>query len=107
MAHQIMDGLPEGQPSLDVMDIVARRNTFGRQRDSFEADLDVPVMGELPVPGVFIRAPGIESVGTGVEVLARLPESTIVAARQGRLLATTFHPELTGDDRFHRYFLEL
>jgi pyridoxal 5'-phosphate synthase pdxT subunit len=107
MAHQIMDGLPEGQPNLDVMDIVARRNAFGRQRDSFEADLDVPIMGELPVPGVFIRAPGIESVGTGVEVLARLPESMIVAARQGRLLATTFHPELTGDDRFHRYFLEL
>jgi len=107
MAHQIIDGRPEGQPNLDVMDIVARRNAFGRQRDSFEAVLDVPVMGEQPVPGVFIRAPGIESVGMGVEVLARLPESKIVAARQGRLLATTFHPELTGDDRFHRYFLEL
>lgn len=107
MARQIVGGLAEGQTSLNIIDIVARRNAFGRQLDSFEAELDVPVVGDAPIPGVFIRAPGIDSVGAGVEVLARLPAGGIVAVRQGRLLATTFHPELTGDDRFHRYFLEL
>lgn len=107
MAQQILDGRPEGQPRLGIMDIVVRRNAFGRQRDSFEAELDMPAVGESPVPGVFIRAPVIESVGADVEVLARLSGASIVAARQGRLLVTTFHPELTGDDRLHRYFLEL
>lgn len=94
-----------GQPLLWLMDIVARRNAFGRQVDSFEAELSVPVLGPKPLTGVFIRAPWIESAGPDVEVLAT-HEGHIVMARQGRLLATAFHPELTGDERVHRYFLE-
>ena len=83
------------------------RNAFGRQLDSFEADLDVKPLGDASFHAVFIRAPRISRVGPGVEVLARLADGTVVAARQGRLLATSFHPELTHDDRFHRYFLSL
>ncbi|MBI4506468.1 MAG: pyridoxal 5'-phosphate synthase glutaminase subunit PdxT [Chloroflexi bacterium] len=94
------------QPLLATMDIVVRRNAFGRQADSFEVDLDVPRLGALPVRAIFIRAPRIIAAGTGVEVLARLADGTIAAARQGRLLATAFHPELTPDTRFHRYFAE-
>jgi 5'-phosphate synthase pdxT subunit len=95
-----------GIPALQAMDIGVRRNAFGRQVDSFEADLYVPVLGDPPYRAIFIRAPIIEDVGPAVEVLARLPDGTPVAARQGRLLATAFHPELTPDDRFHRYFIE-
>jgi 5'-phosphate synthase pdxT subunit len=103
------------QPLLGVMDITVERNAFGRQVDSFETELRLPVLAspERPFHAVFIRAPLIDGVGKGVDVLARLddPEGKgggrIVAARQGRLLATSFHPELTGDDRFHRYFLTL
>lgn len=94
-----------GIVGLEAMDIAVRRNAFGRQVDSFEADLHIPVLGDPPFRAVFIRAPVIEDVGPGVEVLARLPDGTPVAARQGRLLATAFHPELTTDDRFHRFFL--
>jgi 5'-phosphate synthase pdxT subunit len=98
------------QPLLGLMDIRVARNAFGRQVDSFEIDLDVPVLdggaGRL-FHAVFIRAPLIESAGPAVAVLARLPDGRIVAAQQGRLLATSFHPELTRDDRFHRYFLGL
>jgi 5'-phosphate synthase pdxT subunit len=83
-----------------------RRNAFGRQLDSFEADLEVPALGAVPFHAVFIRAPLIESVGPEVEVLSRL-DDRIVAARQGQLLATSFHPELTHDGRFHDYFLTL
>ena len=90
---------------LGVMDIEVRRNAFGRQVDSFESSLPIPVLGETPFPGVFIRAPMIEAVGEGVEVLARLPQGPVVAARQGRLLVSAFHPELTRDLRFHAYFL--
>ncbi len=86
------------------MDIEVRRNAYGRQSESFEADLDFAHIGE-PYRGVFIRAPWIESVCEGVEVLAQ-HDGQIVAARQGRLLATTFHPELTGDPRIHRYFVQ-
>jgi pyridoxal 5'-phosphate synthase pdxT subunit len=98
------------QPLLGLMDISIRRNAFGRQVDSFEADLLVPALAEpqRPFHAVFIRAPLIDTTGKGVEVLARLPDGqagSIVAARQGNLLATSFHPELTDDDRFHRYFL--
>jgi 5'-phosphate synthase pdxT subunit len=99
------------QPLLGLMDICVRRNAFGRQAESFETDLDVP---EIITPensryfhAVFIRAPLIESVGPDVQVLARLSDGRIVAARQHNLLATSFHPELTGDDRFHRYFMSL
>jgi 5'-phosphate synthase pdxT subunit len=94
------------QPLLGLMDVVVARNAFGRQVDSFEADLDVPALGEPPFPAVFIRAPLIKRVGPGVEVLARLDGGRIVAARQGHLLATAFHPELSSDDRFHRLFLQ-
>ena len=94
-------------PIAGLMDIRVRRNAFGRQLDSFEADLDVPVLGADPFHAVFIRAPLIESVGSGVEVLSKMGDGTIVAARQGTLLATSFHPELTHDGRFHEYFLTL
>jgi len=101
------------QPLLRLMDIVVERNAFGRQVDSFEADLDVPVLGPAgngqprPFHAIFIRAPLIERVGEGVEVLAKLSDGRIVAARQNNLLATSFHPELTSDDRLHQYFLNL
>jgi 5'-phosphate synthase pdxT subunit len=102
------------QPLLGLMDITVERNAFGRQADSFIVDLSVPVLEdpERPFRAVFIRAPLIEDVGKGVEVVARLSDEAgntdrIVAARQGHLLATSFHPELSDDDRFHRYFLRL
>jgi pyridoxal 5'-phosphate synthase pdxT subunit len=99
------------QPLLGLMDIIVARNAFGRQVDSFEVDLKVPALqssgSAAPYHAVFIRAPLIESVGKGVEVLASLEDGRIVAVRQGHLLATSFHPELTADDRFHRYFLEM
>lgn len=100
------------QPLLGVMDITVARNAFGRQVDSFEIDLPIPALdggAAQPFHAVFIRAPLIERAGPAVTVLAHLPGAAgrIVAAQQGRLLATSFHPELTGDDRFHRYFLSL
>ncbi|KAF0111292.1 MAG: glutamine amidotransferase [Chloroflexi bacterium] len=100
------------QPLLEVMDIVIERNAFGRQVDSFEVDLDVPCLSmddkqNRPFHAVFIRAPLIESIGKNVEALATLGDGRIVAARQGKILTTSFHPELTHDDRFHRYFMEL
>lgn len=105
MAKEVVDGVPD-QPLLNVMDIAVRRNAFGRQVDSFEADLAVPVLGAEPFHAVFIRAPLIERVGEEVETIASLAYGA-VAARQGNLLATAFHPELMEDDRFHRYFLTL
>ena len=100
------------QPLLQVMDIKVERNAFGRQVNSFEIDLDIPALKEVdqsdkPYHAIFIRAPLIEEVGGSTEVLARLPDERIIAARQGKLLATSFHPELTADDRFHRYFMEM
>ena len=92
---------------LGVMDIKVKRNAFGRQKDSFETELSIPVLGEKPFPGVFIRAPAIERANGKAEILARLDNGTGVAARQGKLVATAFHPELTGDLRFHRYFLDI
>lgn len=93
------------QPLLGVMDMVMERNAFGRQLQSFEADLPLEGFGGPPMRSVFIRAPVIRSVGPGVQILARLRDGRIVAARQGPLLATAFHPELTDDDRLHRLFL--
>jgi len=93
--------------SLGLMDITVRRNAFGRQRESFEAELTIPVLGEKPFPGVFIRAPLIEQVNSQVEILAKLADGTIVAVRQKKLLALAFHPELTDDLRFHQYFLDI
>ena len=92
---------------LGLMDITVKRNAFGRQRESFETELNVPALGTKPFPGVFIRAPLIEQANGKVEVLAQLADGTIVAAREGKMLALSFHPELTDDLRFHQYFLEL
>lgn len=94
------------QPLLGLMDIVVERNAFGRQRESFEADIRIPEMGEEPFPGVFIRAPVIESVGKGVTLMAHVRDKAVMA-RQGRLLVTAFHPELSADTRIHRYFLDM
>ena len=96
-----------GQPLLASMDIRVRRNAFGSQRESFETDLSVPVLGEAPFHTFFIRGPAVESVGPGVEVLATLDDGTIVAVREGTLLGTAFHPEVSGDPRFHHYFLRI
>ena len=100
------------QPLLGLMDIIVERNAFGRQIDSFEADLEAPFLKQVdarddPYHAIFIRAPIISSVYGRADVLATLPDGRIVAARQNCLLATSFHPELTGDDRFHRYFVEM
>ncbi|HUI71849.1 MAG TPA: pyridoxal 5'-phosphate synthase glutaminase subunit PdxT [Spirochaetia bacterium] len=95
------------QPLIGVMDITVKRNAFGRQVDSFEESLSVPSLGAKPFRGVFIRAPLIEKTGSGVTVLAKLSDGRVVAARQGKLLATAFHPELTDDARVHRYFLDM
>ena len=100
------------QPLLELMDITVDRNAFGRQIASFETELDIPALEVIastpaPFPGIFIRAPLITAVEGEAEALAKLPDGRIVAARQGYLLATAFHPELSGDDRVHRYFLHL
>lgn len=105
MAQRVTDRADD-QPGLGIMDITVRRNAFGRQVDSFETDLDIPALG-APWRAVFIRAPRIDQVGENVETLAGLSNGAIVAARQGNLLVTSFHPELTGDERFHRYFLSM
>ncbi len=98
------------QPRLGLLDAAVRRNAFGRQVDSFECNLPVPVLGDAPFPAVFIRAPLIESAGPEVDVLAEVEmggQNKPVAVRQGNILATSFHPELTDDMRFHRYFLDM
>ena len=100
------------QPLLGLMDIIVERNAFGRQVASFETDLEIPALQQVqpqggPFHAVFIRAPLIESVSDGARVLAKVPDGRIVAAQQGHFLATSFHPELTLDDRFHRYFILL
>src|SRR4029079_2984618 len=99
LARDIADG---DAPVLPLLDVTVRRNAFGRQLDSFEGELTVPVMGDQPVRGVFIRALVIERVGPGVDVLATLADGRIVAVRQRNVLATAFHPELAGEARFHR-----
>ena len=101
------DNSLEGQPLLASMHIRVRRNAFGSQRESFETDLSVPVIGEAPFHAFFIRGPVIESVSPKVEVLATLDDGTIVAVREGHLLGTAFHPEISGDSRFHQYFLRI
>jgi 5'-phosphate synthase pdxT subunit len=94
-------------PLAGLMDMTVERNAFGRQVDSFEQDLEIGAIGEPAFHAVFIRAPRITRVGKDVEVVARLADGTIVAAQQNRLLATSFHPELTGDHRLHEHFLSL
>src|SRR5579884_4249373 len=95
-----------GQPLLGILDVEVNRNAFGRQGESFETDLLIPKIGEKPYHAVFIRAPVITSVGSEVEVLARTEEG-VVAVQQGNIIGTSFHPELSGDSRLHRYFLSL
>ncbi len=95
-----------GQPTLGLLDVVVARNAFGRQVDSFEAALDIPVLGPAPLGAVFIRAPYVVEAGPGVEVLAR-HDGKIVFVRQGTLLGSAFHPEITGDRRVHALFLSL
>jgi 5'-phosphate synthase pdxT subunit len=99
LAREITGGEP---PVLPLLDVTVQRNAFGRQLDSFETELDVPLLGAQPVHAVFIRAPVIERVGPDVDVIARLPDGRIVAVRERNILATSFHPELAGETRFHR-----
>ncbi len=105
LADRVLDGKP-GQPTLGGLDVTVRRNAFGRQVDSFETDLDVAGVDGGPVHAVFIRAPWVEDTGADVEVLAEAGGHP-VAVRQGRLLATSFHPELTGDRRVHKLFVDM
>jgi len=95
------------EPVFALLDLEVRRNGYGRQLDSFEADLHVPILGDEPLHGIFIRAPLVSDVGPRAEVLARDPDGVPVAVRQGRVLATAFHPELTPDRRLHRLLLEM
>jgi 5'-phosphate synthase pdxT subunit len=90
------------EPVFPLLDVTVERNAFGRQLDSFEADVDVPMLGSRPVHGVFIRAPVVQRAGPGVDVLAKLDDGRIVAVRQRNVIATAFHPELAGETRFHR-----
>ncbi|GAA3041785.1 pyridoxal 5'-phosphate synthase glutaminase subunit PdxT [Actinokineospora globicatena] len=114
LAEKVIDGRPD-QHQLGALDVIVRRNAFGRQVDSFEEDLQVTGVEGDPVHAVFIRAPWVESAGPTVEVLARVPDTRaagaaagrIVAVRQGNVLATSFHPELTGDARVHRLFVDM
>ena len=105
LAAEILAGRPDQRP-LRAVDITVRRNAFGRQVDSFETDLDVAGVGDGPVRAVFIRAPWVERTGPGVTVLARVGGHP-VAVRQGSVLATSFHPEVSGDDRLHALFLQM
>ena len=105
LADSVRDAI-DGQQTIGGFDVVVRRNAFGSQLDSFETDLDVPALGAEPVHAVFIRAPVVESVGDGVTVLSALDDGRIVAIEQGNLLGTSFHPEITGETRFHEYFVE-
>ncbi|TFC29198.1 pyridoxal 5'-phosphate synthase glutaminase subunit PdxT [Cryobacterium sp. TMT2-18-3] len=105
LADTVIDGI-EGQQSIGGFDIAVRRNAFGSQTLSFETDLDVPVLGEPPVHAIFIRAPVVESVGTRARAIATLSDGRCVAVEQDNLLGTSFHPEITGEHRFHDYFLQ-
>ncbi|MGA1829129.1 pyridoxal 5'-phosphate synthase glutaminase subunit PdxT [Microbacterium sp.] len=105
LADRITDGI-QGQETFGGLDVVVRRNAFGSQLESFETDLDVPALGDPPVHAVFIRAPLVEEVGSGVEPLARLADGRVVAVRHAQLLGTSFHPEVTGERRFHELFLD-
>lgn len=105
LADRIVDGIG-GQQTFGGLDVVVRRNAFGNQNDSFEADIPMPDLGEPDVHAVFIRAPVVESTGAGVTVLGALDDGRIVAVEQGNLLGTAFHPEVTGEERFHARFLD-
>lgn len=104
LADRVLDAM-DGQQSLGGLNVTVRRNAFGSQLDSFETDLDIPRLGDPPMHAVFIRAPVVEQTGEGVSALATLADGRVVAVEQGNLLGTSFHPEMTGDTRFHEYFL--
>lgn len=104
LADTVLDAIV-GQQSFGGLDVVVRRNAFGSQTQSFETDLDIPVLGETAVHAVFIRGPVVESVGPNATALATLADGRVVAVEQGNLLGTSFHPEMTGELRFHEYFL--
>jgi 5'-phosphate synthase pdxT subunit len=104
LARQVDD---ETDSPLGVLDVTVQRNAYGRQLASYESDLEIPVLGEEPLHGVFIRAPVVTALGDGVEVLARDAAGRPIAVRQGKVLATAFHPELTADRRLHRLLLEM
>ncbi|WP_374010390.1 pyridoxal 5'-phosphate synthase glutaminase subunit PdxT [Leifsonia sp. LS-T14] len=104
LADRILDGIA-GQQTLGGLDVAVRRNAFGSQVDSFETDLDIPAVGAEPMHAVFIRAPIVESVGERATALAQVEDGRVVAVEQGNLIGTSFHPEITGDTRFHEYFL--
>lgn len=104
LADTVLDGI-NGQQSIGGLDISVRRNAFGSQTASFETDLDVPVLGQTPVHAVFIRAPVVDTVGPRARALATVADGRCVAVEQGNLLGTSFHPEITGEHRFHEYFL--
>lgn len=110
LADRVTDARPD-QETIGGIDVTVRRNAFGRQVDSFETHIEISALGDPAFPAVFIRAPWVEAIGPGVEVLARVDrgsdEGTIVAVRQGSLLATAFHPELAGDGRIHELFVEM
>ena len=106
LAKKVSNSISNSMETLALMDMEVRRNAFGRQVDSFETMLPVSALGNEPFPAVFIRAPIIEGTGPQVEILAKLPNGIVVAAKQGKLVATAFHPELTDDLRLHSYFLK-
>jgi len=106
LADTVLDGIA-GQQSIGGLDISVRRNAFGSQAESFETELHVPVLGAPPVHAVFIRAPVVEVVGPRATALARLADGRCVAVQQGNLLGTSFHPEITGEHRFHEHFLRM
>ncbi|HEY5224972.1 MAG TPA: pyridoxal 5'-phosphate synthase glutaminase subunit PdxT [Microbacteriaceae bacterium] len=104
LADRVLDSIA-GQETLGGLDVTVRRNAFGSQLDSFETDLEIPALGDEPMHTVFIRAPIVEAVGERARVVAALDDGRVVAVEQGNLLGTSFHPEMTGDTRFHEYFL--
>lgn len=106
LADTVVDAI-DGQESFGGLDVVVRRNAFGRQTESFEAELDVPVLGQAPVHAAFIRGPVVESVGAGATALAALTDGRVVAVEQGNLIGLSFHPEITGETRFHERLLRL
>ena len=104
MSENVTGSYPE---TLGLMALTAERNAFGRQKDSFETELSIPALGDIPFPAVFIRAPVIQAVNGKAKILAKLADGTPVAARQDTMLVSAFHPELTDDLRFHRYFIDI
>jgi 5'-phosphate synthase pdxT subunit len=105
LSNELVDGI-EGQQTFGGLDVLTRRNAFGRQTESFEAELDVPELGDAPVHAAFIRGPVVEAVGRSAATLASLPDGRVVAVEQGGLLGISFHPEISGEPRFHQRFLD-